>query len=1133
MTRKLSAILISSLLIFALLAGTAFSMKESDKARNLNVVPVNQAPLVKQAGAEEYVAPTKGVNQSLGFDQSASLSPGRKVGSSTYDYQHNGRMNRQVDWRGNQWVHFVWMKQISIVLGQNRRTGYEAWDPVQGLFAQEGQSDSGGCDIHAIANNISGYEGIDVTPGGKAVLTNHHSETGSSDDYAGTVWYDYGVGTCFFGAYRSRIPDSTMHYFPAGSGVNYMIWPNIEYHVNGTDTVTHMLAQQGNTAGGSSSILGYFRRVGSAAAGVWDYPPVTVDTINDIAYVLTASRTSRKVAMVWLAPYPYGIPGGSESGTRGGNQRVNDVYYRMSSNMGAPGSWVPSTGGTNVTQFDSSQSGWLAHSDISALMDTNDKLHIIWNAREYSPSGGGTWVHFYGSRLFHWDDGTSTVRVIKDANWALPDQTCTGGAWNEMSIVKMQISECDGKFYALFVQFNDIFHGITDDCHYTAFTAANQSGTANGELYISVSDNDGFNWDIARNLTNSYTPRCDTVGNTGGHIECDADQWPSMSRFGMDTLGSGADFTGIPVIDPSASYTGTKYLDVFYVNDKYPGGAVQDAGVWTMNPMKWFRVPCVNPVPNPVLSWSPSAIDDPAWTKPNVQKDTTIRLENIGNAVMNLSTVTAVKLTGTAVNWLNLGSVPTTISHLTPNYATMHVYLGGAGVTGPTAYDGIIIFNGDFVGSPDTMNVHIIVADTVQFVKWAKIRTTSKAIWFNNAGNVGRGGDLIDGWNGMAFFNDCDTAGNVSGSNDNAKTYLYDASPFVLRAFGATDTSFFNYIWDEDWLSANGMRPLYDATVDSLTHSDYQYGVTGRFLTRDSAIAMECEYFAPTSADSSDFIIQKIKYYNRTGATINGVFLGEAMDWDVPSDSGVEDGSGFDAARKMMYVFGGEYGADTGTNSTWNDCVLANQRYGALAYYGGYRKVGTNMADSIGSTKCMFTGTNQNWQRLTGNFPPQALYTKLAGLSGYEAWQSTVPSMEDSLYQDLNMVTCYGQYNIATTDTLVFMKIFSTVYNSGLTGLQASIDKAKQWMLNRPAIFGYPPKPLTCCVVAGDADNNGSVNILDVSKIINWKYKGAAAPVCQSQADADGNGAVNILDVSRIINWKYKGGIPAVCGHID
>ncbi|SYZ74547.1 exported hypothetical protein [Candidatus Zixiibacteriota bacterium] len=73
----------------------------------------------------------------------------------------------------------------------------------------------------------------------------------------------------------------------------------------------------------------------------------------------------------------------------------------------------------------------------------------------------------------------------------------------------------------------------------------------------------------------------------------------------------------------------------------------------------------------------------------------------------------------------------------------------------------------------------------------------------------------------------------------------------------------------------------------------------------------------------------------------------------------------------------------------------------------------------------------------------------------------------------------------------------------------------------------------SCCATPGDADNNGSVNILDVSKIINWKYKGAAAPVCQSQADADGNGAVNILDVSRIINWKYKGGIPAVCGHID
>ncbi|SYZ73406.1 hypothetical protein TRIP_C21524 [Candidatus Zixiibacteriota bacterium] len=1118
------------LLIFILLSGKIFGMMESDKVKNPNVVSIKRAPMVKSAGAEEYVAPAKGSVQSLGFDQSASLSPGRKVGSTTYDYQSNGRMNRQVDWRGNQWIHFTWTKQIARVPGEGRRTSYEAWDPVQGLFAQEGQADSGGCDIHDLTNNISGYTGIDVTPEGKVVIGNHHSRTGEASDYASTVWYDFGVGSCFFSPYRSRLPDSAMHYFPAGNGVNYMIWPNIEYQVYGTDTVTHLLAQQGNVTS-PPSILGYFRRVGSAENGVWDYPPVTVDTVNDIAYVVTTSRVSRKVAMVWLAPYPYDLPGGSESGIRNGDQRVNDVWYRKSNNMGAPGSWVPSTGGTNVTKFDSSKSGWLAHADLSALIDTQDKLHIIWDAREYSPSGGGTWPHFYGSMLFHWDDGTDEVRVIKNANWDLPEQGCNGGTWNEMSIVKMQISECDGKFYALFVQFNDIYNGIGDDCQFTAFTQANKSGTANGELYISVSDNGGYNWDIARNLTNSYTPRCDTAGNTGGHIECDADQWPSMSRFGIDTLGSGADFSGVPVIDPSGTYAGAKFLDIFYVNDKYPGGCVRDAGIWTMNPMKWFWVPCIEPVRGSAFAWSPYAIEDPAWTLPNVQLDTIVRLFNIGNTDMNISSVTAVKLTGTSVDWLNLGTTPTSISYLTPNYFDMHVLLGGPGVMGTTGYSGLLIFAGDFASSPDTMQVHIIIADTVQPPGWARIRTTSKSVWFNNAGNLGRGGTLNYGWNGMAFFNDCDTANNITGANDNARTYLYDASPFVLRAKLSTDTLYNNYIWNSDWLSENGFRPLEGGILDSTSYPGYQYGYTGRFITHDSAIGVECEYFAPTDPDSSDFIVQRTKFYNRTASTLIDVFLGEVMDWDIPSDSGVENGSGFDASRKMMYVYGAEYGADTGRYSTWNDCVLANQRYGGFSYCVGFRTNSTFWTDSIGHPKCMFTGTNGNWQRMLGNFPPQALYNKLAGLTGYEAWQSTVPSMQDSLYQDLNMVACYGNFYISTRDTLVFIKIFSTVYNSGLAGLQASIDKAKIWLVNHN-IFYLDRMCCTCCWNPGDANNDHVVNILDVSYLINYLYKQGPEPACPDDGDVNASGNINILDVAYFINALYKSGPSMQCGCI-
>ncbi|PKK85105.1 MAG: hypothetical protein CVT49_00760 [candidate division Zixibacteria bacterium HGW-Zixibacteria-1] len=69
-----------------------------------------------------------------------------------------------------------------------------------------------------------------------------------------------------------------------------------------------------------------------------------------------------------------------------------------------------------------------------------------------------------------------------------------------------------------------------------------------------------------------------------------------------------------------------------------------------------------------------------------------------------------------------------------------------------------------------------------------------------------------------------------------------------------------------------------------------------------------------------------------------------------------------------------------------------------------------------------------------------------------------------------------------------------------------------------------------CCKVAGDANNNDAVNILDVTFIINYLYKGGAAPVCSDKADANGNNVINILDVTYLISYLYKGGPAPICG---
>jgi hypothetical protein len=780
------------------------------------------------------------------------------------------------------------------------------------------------------------------------------------------------------------------------------------------------------------------------------------------------------------------------------------------------------------------------------LIDTEDRLHVIYDARETS---AGFFSHFYGCRLFHWDDESDLIRVVKDANWDPPatGPWCHGGAWNEMSIVKMQISECDGKLYSLFVQFNDIANGIDDDCHNRAFANSEASGTANGELYISVSSNDGLNWDIARNLTESYTSHCDSAPALGGTLECDSDMWPSMSRFGMEVTTG--DFSGVPIVDPSGEYTGNFYLDVLYINDKHPGGAVQDAGVWTTNPVKWFRVPCVEPVPNPVLVFTPSEITDPTWTKPLIQIDTIVKLENIGNAPLNISATTVVELTAGYSGWLNYTPEITAISESDPNFANMTVQMnfGGAISDDGVGVSGLIIFDSDSPTSPDTLTVYLIVADTVQRPEYATIHTTCKPVYVSNVaqmGNNGQPGVAANDWGNMQFYEDCDTTSNASSGDDDIACYLYESAPFILRLQG-NDTLLSTAIFDANWLSTDGFRPLEGLSHDS-ADADFQLAYTGKYLTRDSMIALESKFWAPKAALDCDFIIQEMRVYSNTNQGYDGLFIGEFMDWDIPSDSGVENGSDWDASRQMMYCYGAEYGPDSIVN---NDCILADQRMGGFAYYAGYRKPHYNPAayntDSFPDVRGMWTHINPDWIEPTGGFVPSQVYSKMVGFGGYEKWQSTNPALEDSLYQDLNMVTVFGQFDLGKNDTLVFMKIFSTS-KTGLGDLQASIDRAHDW-IDAQNLFEWPELEVipNCCVAwgkAGDANSDNAINLLDILQVIAFVYQDPVGDPpnpngCNALLDANGDGpdvstpTINLLDILDLIAHVYQEpvGEPILC----
>ena len=160
------------LTLILLFVTASFGMTSADKKNNHNQVPIGQYSKVKSGGAEsktDVATSAPGATQSLDPDAySSSLSPGERIGTTTYDIQHNGRMGRQIDWYGTQQMHFIWTKQTDMIFGGNRGTGYEVWDPSSGNFLFEGSTSGGGCDIHprlGLGSNYSGYGTLAVNNG--------------------------------------------------------------------------------------------------------------------------------------------------------------------------------------------------------------------------------------------------------------------------------------------------------------------------------------------------------------------------------------------------------------------------------------------------------------------------------------------------------------------------------------------------------------------------------------------------------------------------------------------------------------------------------------------------------------------------------------------------------------------------------------------------------------------------------------------------------------------------------------------------------------------------------------------------------------------------------------------------------
>ncbi len=623
---------------------------------------------------------------------------GLTFGCTFFDLQKHGSMGRQIATSPLvlpavtlDIINITWTNQDNNSASGGRNVRYDSYDPSTGALSDG----SGGVDIGGdlIPPNRSGFTVLTGSSDGTVI--NAHDWNRNPEPvtlkFKTNVFRNQTEGVAdFVGGEVDTATDTILCGLVPCPRPNY-IWPQLAFTEPSTGPEVRHLVRSLDEAPFDFAM--YSRSVADSG---WQ----SIAAIENLGYfrspVIAASRQSRRVAIAWS--------GGRGNGTEFGasvsrfndtisGKNDNDVYVMISEDAGITWSAI-----RNVTRRTSADpGGWAAHAKFSILFDEADSLHVVWQALE--------WVGYNAefntrSRMFHWGENTNTVRTAVEANW--DPNLCNGGE-NTLNLDNPQLSACNGKLYLSYTQFAPVPLGKGDDCSNRA-QSGDSLGAANGDIYVSVSSDRGFTWDTPRNLTDTYTPNCDTL--PGSPLQdCDSDVWHSVTRYGIDV--SQGDFLGLTDLtenlDPT--HTGMDQLFTIYINDGDPGAAIRGEGGWTFNAVKAIRFGCVEPIPSALLASSlpeASVFEIPEIFPPSA--DTTFNwiLENIGSGV-----ITDLELTLLNQNPGGAFSVvgfPTTLSTGTANTDTAHITLN---ISSLPEGSGSIDFSvdGSFVGAPKTFSL--------------------------------------------------------------------------------------------------------------------------------------------------------------------------------------------------------------------------------------------------------------------------------------------------------------------------------------------------------------------------------------------------------------------------------------------
>nr|MBN2278085.1 hypothetical protein [candidate division Zixibacteria bacterium] len=242
-------------------------------------------------------------------------------------------------------------------------------------------------------------------------------------------------------------------------------------------------------------------------------------------------------------------------------------------------------------------------------------------------------------------------------------------------------------------------------------------------------------------------------------------------------------------------------------------------------------------------------------------------------------------------------------------------------------------------------------------------------------------------------------------------------------------------------------------------------------------------------------------------------------------------------------------GADVTVNGTLalNDSILSTGTYTAtLGNSAGIIETsGYVVQGKVATTRTLNQAVNESFGGLgieinaSGGAPGATAVLRTAGTAptisgatGVSRYFDVTPTNNSGLNATVKLHYHESELNGAAENTLAAYS--SSNGGTSWTSLGGTVDTAANTVtvdgIGSFDRLGLGGTSAGCDCNPGEANNSGSINILDATYIINYLYKSGPAPkpYAKCSGDANCNCAVNILDATFLINYLYKSG-PAPC----